>query len=77
MKPKDMLAHVTRDFDTVELNRPFYHLLKRKACEDRRDSAPEGFVYCVKGSRSRTCPNDMEAPVVGDAMALKEIVSEK
>ena len=62
MKPKDMLAHYMRDFDTVELNRPFYRLPTRKAFEDWRESAPPGFIYSVKGSRFITHMKKLKEP---------------
>lgn len=39
-----MIAHYVRDFDTVELNRPFYRLPTQKAFEGWREAAPEGFA---------------------------------
>lgn len=49
-----MLALYQQQFDTVELNNSFYHLPKRPALENWRDSTPPGFCFAVKGSRFLT-----------------------
>jgi uncharacterized protein YecE (DUF72 family) len=45
------LAFVTRQFSTVEINGTFYSLTTPKAARYWYETAPDGFVYAVKGSR--------------------------
>lgn len=54
--PKDLpqpkwLDFYCTQFDTVELNNPFYRLPKKETFEKWRRTAPEKFVYAVKASR--------------------------
>lgn len=45
------LEHYARSFDTVEINATFYRMPTESAVEHWRATAPDGFVYAVKGSR--------------------------
>ena len=49
-----MLALYQEKFDTVELNNSFYHLPKRPALENWRESTPPEFCFAAKGSRFLT-----------------------
>jgi uncharacterized protein YecE (DUF72 family) len=49
-----MLGYYAERFDTVELNNSFYHLPKKPALENWRDTTPEDFVFAAKGSRFLT-----------------------
>src|ERR1700722_18204233 len=43
--------HYTQQFDTVELNAPFYHWPKPATVKNWARNAPDGFRYCVKVNR--------------------------
>ncbi len=45
------LEYITRQFNSAEINGSFYSLLSPGTYEKYRNSAPEGFLYAVKGSR--------------------------
>ncbi|MFO7653341.1 MAG: DUF72 domain-containing protein [Candidatus Krumholzibacteriia bacterium] len=45
------LEYLTRRFNSVEINGSFYSLLTPQTYENYRDTAPDGFLYAVKGSR--------------------------
>ncbi|MFN8200465.1 MAG: DUF72 domain-containing protein [Nakamurella multipartita] len=45
------LEYVSRVFDTLELNGPFYSLQRPSSFARWRDTTPDGFVFAVKGSR--------------------------
>ncbi|MDT8386216.1 MAG: DUF72 domain-containing protein [Thiogranum sp.] len=45
------LEYITRHFNSAEINGSFYSLLNPGTYEKYRNSAPEGFLYAVKGSR--------------------------
>lgn len=45
------LEYVSRVFDTLELNGPFYSLQRPSSYARWRDTTPDGFVFAVKGSR--------------------------
>jgi uncharacterized protein YecE (DUF72 family) len=47
----DFLTFYQQHFHTVEINNSFYHLPAEKTMSDWRDSAPQGFIFAVKGSR--------------------------
>jgi uncharacterized protein YecE (DUF72 family) len=49
-----MLGYYAEHFDTVELNNSFYHLPKKPALENWRDTTPQDFVFAAKGSRFLT-----------------------
>jgi uncharacterized protein YecE (DUF72 family) len=51
LKESDRLRFVARHFDTVEVNRSFYSLLRPDAYRSWRDQVPVDFVFAVKGSR--------------------------
>jgi uncharacterized protein YecE (DUF72 family) len=48
------LAHLSREFETVELNNSFYRLPDRSTFEGWALQVPEGFVFAVKASRYLT-----------------------
>lgn len=48
---KGKLDYASRQFDSLEINGSFYSLLSPKTYEKYRETAPEGFVFAVKGSR--------------------------
>ena len=50
-KANAMLAHYTRDFDTVELNNTFYRLPNESTFDSWREQTPDDFRFAVKGSR--------------------------
>jgi uncharacterized protein YecE (DUF72 family) len=54
LKSRDMLAHYSRDFDTVELNNTFYQLPAEATFDSWRQGTPKQFVFAVKGSRFLT-----------------------
>ena len=45
------LAYLAERLATVEINGTFYSLTRPTACEAWRASAPNGFVFAIKGSR--------------------------
>lgn len=45
------LEHYAHTFETVEINATFYRMPTEQAVQHWRETAPEGFVYAVKGSR--------------------------
>jgi uncharacterized protein YecE (DUF72 family) len=51
MKPKEMLQHYLKDFDTVELNNTFYQLPNESTFDAWRTATPADFLFAVKGSR--------------------------
>ena len=46
--------HYAENFDTVELNSPFYHFPKISTAKTWYRQAPEGFVYSLKANRAIT-----------------------
>ena len=60
------LAYASRRFQTAEINGSFYGLLKPATYEGYAGTAPEGFVFAVKGSRFITHNKklrDVETPL--------------
>lgn len=47
----ERLKYYATQFDTVELNSPFYHLPKKELFERWARAVPEGFLFAVKASR--------------------------
>jgi uncharacterized protein YecE (DUF72 family) len=60
-----MLGEYVRKFDTVEINNSFYRLPSENAVNQWRESAPEGFVFAVKGSRFLTHMKKLKDPELG------------
>ena len=46
---KRELAHASRVFSTLEINRSFYALLSPATCETWREETPAKFVFALKG----------------------------
>jgi uncharacterized protein YecE (DUF72 family) len=65
LKPREMLSFYARTFDTVEINNSFYRLPTEQAVADWRLTAPEGFVFAVKGSRFLTHMKKLKDPEAG------------
>ncbi len=61
------LEYVSRAFDTLELNGPFYSLQRPSSFARWRDGTPDGFVFAVKGSRFITHMKKLTG--VDDALA--------
>jgi uncharacterized protein YecE (DUF72 family) len=51
MPPSRWFEHYAREFDTVELNNPFYRLPSAETFDAWRRQAPAGFLFAVKYSR--------------------------
>lgn len=51
LKASDRLSFYIKHFNSVEINNTFYHLPTPKAFKGWKESAIEGFIYAVKGSR--------------------------
>ena len=51
LPPSGWLEFYAQNFDTVELNSPFYHLPKKKTFENWRRRTPKDFIFSLKGSR--------------------------
>lgn len=65
--PKDLpekhfLEHYVQHFSTVELNRTFYSLPKRKVFEDYGATVPRSFLFSVKASRYITHNKKLKDP---------------
>lgn len=45
------LEHLTRSFNSVEINSSFYRLRKPSTYAGWRERSPPGFAYAVKGGR--------------------------
>src|SRR4051812_1705471 len=58
----EMLRFYSQQFGTVELNNSFYHLPTTKSFRHWRETAPENFVFAVKGSRFITHMKKLKAP---------------
>ncbi len=54
LPPARWLEHYAARFATVEVNATFYRLPSRDAVARWVEQTPEGFVFCVKGSRYLT-----------------------
>jgi uncharacterized protein YecE (DUF72 family) len=65
LKPQQMLAFYTQQFDTVELNNSFYRLPSGEAFESWRRSTPKGFCFAVKASRYITHMKKLKDPESG------------
>ncbi|MBX9853452.1 MAG: DUF72 domain-containing protein [Cytophagaceae bacterium] len=50
-KPKDFMKNFLKDYRTVELNNPFYHLPPKQTFLNWRKQTPEDFLFSVKASR--------------------------
>ena len=50
-KPKDFMKNFLKDYKTVELNNPFYHLPPKQTFLYWRKQTPEDFLFSVKASR--------------------------
>ncbi|HJR92497.1 MAG TPA: DUF72 domain-containing protein [Acidimicrobiia bacterium] len=50
----DRLAFIAENFDTVEVNRSFYSLLKPDVYRGWHDAVPDDFIFAVKGGRYLT-----------------------
>jgi len=59
---KHMLEFYSRHFNSVELNNSFYHLPTFESFRTWRKTAPEDFVFAVKGSRFITHMKKLKAP---------------
>ncbi len=60
------LAYVTRRVNSLEINGSFYSLLTPRSYATYRDTAPDGFLFAVKGSRFITHAKklkDVEVPL--------------
>jgi uncharacterized protein YecE (DUF72 family) len=51
VKKKDALSYYVTQFNTTELNAPFYRTPTEKAVENWRDSVPDDFRYAWKASK--------------------------
>lgn len=51
VSPRGMLAHYSREFDTVEVNSSFYGLPDTGTLTSWRDAVPDGFIFAFKASR--------------------------
>jgi uncharacterized protein YecE (DUF72 family) len=51
---RNFLSYYVREFNTVEVNNTFYGLPSEKTIHTWRETAPEGFVFSVKASKSIT-----------------------
>ena len=51
---KDWLAHYASNFNAVEVNGTFYHLLPRRTFEHWRSDTPGGFHFAIKSNRYLT-----------------------
>jgi uncharacterized protein YecE (DUF72 family) len=75
---RDFLQYYMERFHTVEINNTFYQLPKEETFIAWRDTAPEGFIFAVKGSRYITHmkklkdPKDSLASLLGRVKALGE-----
>jgi uncharacterized protein YecE (DUF72 family) len=62
LAPREHLPFFTRNFSTVEINYSYYQLPPRKTFEYWRRTAPEGFLFAVKGSRYLTHMRKLREP---------------
>lgn len=62
LRTTDWLAFYIKHFNSVEINNTFYHLPSPKAFKGWKESAPEGFIYAVKGSRFITHMKKLNDP---------------
>ena len=65
LKPREMLDYYARTFDTVEINNSFYRLPTEQAVDEWRSTAPDGFLFAVKGSRYLTHMKKLTDPEPG------------
>jgi len=59
---QDMLTFYAQHFDTVEINNSFYHLPANSTFDAWRETAPEKFLFAVKGSRFITHMKKLKEP---------------
>lgn len=57
---KDRLEYTSRQFNSLEVNGSFYSLLSPETFEGYRQTAPDDFVFAVKGSRFITHSKKLE-----------------
>jgi uncharacterized protein YecE (DUF72 family) len=59
---QDMLTFYAQHFDTVEINNSFYRLPANSTFDAWRETAPEKFLFAVKGSRFITHMKKLKDP---------------
>jgi len=53
-RPKEMFAHYTNYFPTIEVNSTFYHITKQETYEKWQAEAPANFRFAIKLNRTVT-----------------------
>jgi uncharacterized protein YecE (DUF72 family) len=77
-KSKDFMEFFLKDFRTVELNNPFYHLPPKETFKQWRKQTPKDFIFSVKASRYITHNKKLKDPeealnyFLANANGLKE-----
>lgn len=77
-KPENFMGFYLKDFKTVELNNPFYHLPTKQTFLNWRKQTPKDFIFSVKASRYITHnkklkdPQEPLANFLENAAGLKE-----
>lgn len=79
LKTSQMFCFYQRFFDTVELNNSFYRLPTPEAFLAWRDTAKDGFVFAVKGSRFLTHNKKLKEPeqALQNLLPRAELLGEK
>jgi uncharacterized protein YecE (DUF72 family) len=62
LKKSDYAGYYARHFNSVEVNRTFYKLLKEKSVKEWYDKVPVDFIFSVKGSRYLTHMKKLNDP---------------
>lgn len=62
LSEKHFLSHYVKHFATVELNRTFYSLPKKKVFEEYAETVPRSFLFSVKASRFITHVKKLKDP---------------
>jgi uncharacterized protein YecE (DUF72 family) len=62
-RPKDFKDLYVKQFNTVELNSPFYHLPSAETFQSWKNSTPDSFIFSVKASRFITHMKKLKDPI--------------
>jgi uncharacterized protein YecE (DUF72 family) len=61
-KPENFMEFYLKDFKTVELNNPFYHLPTKQTFSNWHKQTPKDFIFSVKASRYITHNKKLKDP---------------
>jgi uncharacterized protein YecE (DUF72 family) len=77
IKDKERFSYYSKEFSTVELNNPFYHLPEAATFRMWRKESPPGFIFAVKASRYITHMKKLAADKESVMLFLKRAANLK